>query len=91
MPLKDIMNASYLKDGKVVHNESRPQLHTEELDALPFATDVYAKHLKIENYNVPFLVESLRVVLHDARLPGAMHFLFVAADAFGACLAGALD
>ncbi len=56
MPLKDIKNASYLKDGKVVHNESRPQLHTEELDALPFATDVYAKHLKIENYNVPFLL-----------------------------------
>jgi radical SAM superfamily enzyme YgiQ (UPF0313 family) len=34
----------------------RPQLHTAELDALPFATDVYAKHLKIENYNVPFLL-----------------------------------
>src|SRR5580658_3242480 len=55
-PIKDILNASYLQDGKVVHNEMRPQLHTAELDALPFATDVYAKHLKIENYNVPFLL-----------------------------------
>ena len=31
-------------------------LQTAELDALPFATDVYQKHLKIENYNVPFLL-----------------------------------
>jgi hopanoid biosynthesis associated radical SAM protein HpnJ len=56
MPLAQIRNASYVKDGKVVHNETRPQLHTEGLDALPFATEVYAKHLKIENYNVPFLL-----------------------------------
>src|SRR6202050_2540073 len=55
-PLSEIQNASYVKDGKVVHNPSRPLLHTEELDALPFATDVYEKNLKIENYNVPFLL-----------------------------------
>jgi hopanoid biosynthesis associated radical SAM protein HpnJ len=55
-PLSEIQNASYLKDGKAVHNPSRPLLHTEELDALPFATEVYEKNLKIENYNVPFLL-----------------------------------
>jgi radical SAM superfamily enzyme YgiQ (UPF0313 family) len=31
-------------------------LHTEELDALPFATDIYKRDLQIERYNVPFLL-----------------------------------
>jgi hypothetical protein len=55
-PVSEIANASYLKDGKPVHNPSRPLLQTAELDALPFATDVYKQHLTIENYNVPFLL-----------------------------------
>ena len=39
-PLADIPNVSYVKDGKVVHNPSRPLLETKELDELPFATEV---------------------------------------------------
>jgi len=53
--LDTIQNASFRKNGKVVHNAERPKMHTEELDALPFATDVYKRDLTIENYNVPFL------------------------------------
>src|SRR6204780_4510905 len=56
MPVSEILNASYVQDGKVVHNLARPLLQTEELDALPFATDVYQRDLTIENYNVPFLL-----------------------------------
>jgi hopanoid biosynthesis associated radical SAM protein HpnJ len=55
-PLSTIANASYLENGKVVHNPARPVLQTAELDALPFATEVYQKNLTIENYNVPFLL-----------------------------------
>jgi radical SAM superfamily enzyme YgiQ (UPF0313 family) len=55
-PLSEILSASYVKDGKVVHNPQRPMLQTAELDALPFATEVYQKHLTIEKYNVPFLL-----------------------------------
>jgi len=55
-PLAEIANASYVKDGQVVHNPTRPTLQTAELDALPFATDVYRNNLTIENYNVPFLL-----------------------------------
>src|SRR5215472_13988179 len=40
-PLGEILGVSYRKDGKIVHNPERPQLHTEELDALPFASDIY--------------------------------------------------
>jgi len=43
-----ILGLSYLQDGKVVHNEERPRI--EDLDALPFVSQVYAKHLKVENY-----------------------------------------
>src|SRR6266478_3838263 len=55
-PLSEIQGVSYRKDGKIVHNPERPQLHTEELDALPFATDIYKRDLEIERYNVPFLL-----------------------------------
>jgi len=55
-PLSGILGVSYRKDGKVVHNAMRPQLHTEELDGLPFASDIYKRDLEIERYNVPFLL-----------------------------------
>jgi hopanoid biosynthesis associated radical SAM protein HpnJ len=55
-PLSEIANASYIKDGKVVHNQTRAPLHTAELDELPFATDVYKRDLTIERYSVPFLL-----------------------------------
>ncbi|HKN61754.1 MAG TPA: cobalamin-dependent protein, partial [Candidatus Acidoferrales bacterium] len=55
-PISGIANVSYVKDGKIVHNPSREPLHTEELDALPFATEVYEHNLTIEKYNVPFLL-----------------------------------
>jgi hopanoid biosynthesis associated radical SAM protein HpnJ len=55
LPLERIQNVSYRQNGKIVHNEERPKLHSEELDALPFATEVYKRDLVIENYNVPFL------------------------------------
>ncbi len=55
-PLDQILGASYRKDGRIVHNAPQPQLHTAELDALPFATDIYKRDLQIERYNVPFLL-----------------------------------
>src|SRR6266404_5739359 len=55
-PLSEILSVSYRKGARIVHNAERPQLHTAELDALPFATDIYKRDLKIENYNVPFLL-----------------------------------
>jgi len=55
-PLDQILGASFRKDGHIVHNAPRPQLHTAELDALPFATDIYKRDLQIERYNVPFLL-----------------------------------
>jgi hopanoid biosynthesis associated radical SAM protein HpnJ len=56
-PLAEILGIAYCDpSGHVRRTPPRPQLHTEELDALPFATDVYKRDLNIEQYTVPFLL-----------------------------------
>ena len=65
-PLERILGISYRKDGRIAHNPPRPQLQTAELDALPFATDVYARDLTIENYTVPFLLHPF-ISLYSSR------------------------
>jgi len=51
--LKDIAGVSFRKDGRVVHNPERPAI--EDLDALPFAVEVYKRDLDIMRYNIPYL------------------------------------
>ena len=65
-PLHEISGVSYRKNGQVIHNPARPALATEELDRLPFATEVYKRDLVIENYNVPFLLHPF-VALYTSR------------------------
>jgi hopanoid biosynthesis associated radical SAM protein HpnJ len=66
VPVEQIANVSYIRNGQVIHNPSRPPMHTDELDTLPFATDVYKRDLTIENYNVPFLLHPF-VSFYSAR------------------------
>ena len=42
-PLSEIANVTYLKDGKTVHNATRPPLNTAELDELPFDRRLQAR------------------------------------------------
>ena len=55
-PLSQIPGAGYRTNGRIHLNPQRPQLQTEDLDELPFATEVYKRDLTIERYNVPFLL-----------------------------------
>jgi hopanoid biosynthesis associated radical SAM protein HpnJ len=55
-PLSQIPGAGYRHNGGIKLNPPRPQLQTEDLDKLPFATDIYKRDLTIERYNVPFLL-----------------------------------
>jgi radical SAM superfamily enzyme YgiQ (UPF0313 family) len=55
-PLSQIPGAGYRNNGRIHLNPARPQLQTEDLDKLPFATEVYKRDLTIERYNVPFLL-----------------------------------
>ena len=40
-------------DGRIHHNPDRPFI--EDLDALPFVTDIYHRDLTIEHYQIPYL------------------------------------
>ena len=51
--LTEIAGVSFRKDGTIVHNPTHPPL--QDLDALPYATEVYKRDLDITKYNVPFL------------------------------------
>jgi hopanoid biosynthesis associated radical SAM protein HpnJ len=55
-PVSGIPGVSYRRDGIAVHNPALAPLSTEELDRLPFATEVYKRDLEIERYNMPFLL-----------------------------------
>ncbi len=46
--LASVRGISFKKNGKIVHNEDMPQI--EDLDELPFVSEVYKKHLRIEDY-----------------------------------------
>jgi hopanoid biosynthesis associated radical SAM protein HpnJ len=53
-PLGEVRGVSFLRDGTYVHNEDPTPLSTEQLDALPFSTDVYARDLDYLKYNSPY-------------------------------------
>jgi radical SAM superfamily enzyme YgiQ (UPF0313 family) len=73
-PLDTILGISYLENGRVVHTAARPQLHTEELDALPFATEVYKRDLQIERYTVPFLMHPFVAIYTTRGCPALCTF-----------------
>ena len=53
-PLEEIPGASFRKNGVIVNNPEAPMI--EDLDKLPWVTDVYKRDLDITRYNVPFLL-----------------------------------
>jgi hypothetical protein len=45
---------SYRRNGIIHHNPDRPALTSEQLDQLPFVTEVYDKNLDYLKYNSPY-------------------------------------
>src|SRR5262249_33393834 len=70
-----------------VHNPEGPAI--EDLDSLPWVSKVYRRDLDITRYNVPVPAQPVHLLLHLARLSGALHFLSVAPYALWASLAPA--
>ena len=64
-PLNEILGISY-KDasGVIQHNPDRPQV--EDLDAMPWATKIYARDMDVTKYNVPFLLHPY-IALYSTR------------------------
>ncbi|VVB84842.1 Ribosomal protein S12 methylthiotransferase RimO [uncultured archaeon] len=46
----NILGLSYKENGKIIHNENRSYISSEELDTIPFVSKVYKKHLDIKDY-----------------------------------------
>jgi hopanoid biosynthesis associated radical SAM protein HpnJ len=53
-PWESIDGLSYRKNGTIVHNRERATL--EQMDELPFVTDVYKRDLVIEDYFIGYLL-----------------------------------
>jgi len=53
-PFGEIDGISYRADGRIVHNRERAVL--EDLDRLPFVTEVYKRDLVIEDYFIGYLL-----------------------------------
>ena len=51
---EDVKGISFLRDGVYHHNEEPEPLTTEQLDALPFSTEIYARDLDYKKYNSPY-------------------------------------
>ena len=66
-PLNEILGVSY-KDanGVIQHNPDRAQVTPEQLDEMPWATEIYARDLDVTKYNVPFLLHPF-VSLYSTR------------------------
>ncbi len=67
-PLNEILGVSY-KDketGKILHNPDRAQVTPEQLDEMPWATEIYKRDLDVTKYNVPFLLHPY-IALYSTR------------------------
>ena len=64
-PLNEILGVSYRDANSVIqHNPDRPQI--EDLDAMPWVTDIYKRDMDVTKYNVPFLLHPY-VALYSTR------------------------
>jgi len=52
-PWEDILGLSYRRQDRIHHNPDRPWI--EDLDALPWVTDIYHRDLDIQRYHIPYL------------------------------------
>jgi hopanoid biosynthesis associated radical SAM protein HpnJ len=52
-PLSEVPGLSYRKDGKIIHNPERELI--QDMDSLPWVTDVYKRDLQIEKYSIGYL------------------------------------
>ncbi len=52
-PLSEIKGLSYRKEGKIFHNPERDLI--QNMDDLPWVTDVYKRDLQVEKYSIGYL------------------------------------
>ena len=65
--VEEIDGISFRKNGRVIHNPDRSLI--EDLDALPFAVEIYKRDLDITKYNIPFLHHPVSISLRPSPAP----------------------
>lgn len=48
--LKTVDGLSFRNDGKIINNKPRELMTSEELDELPFVSEIYKEHLNVKDY-----------------------------------------
>ena len=48
--IQDVLGISFKENGRIIHNPDRPWSTSDQLDGLPFVSEVYKKHLNIYDY-----------------------------------------
>ena len=71
-PLAEIPGVSYRRNGRVVHNPDPTPI--QDLDSLPFVTDIYKRDLDITRYNVPFLLNPFVAFYTERGCPALCTF-----------------
>ena len=88
-PLEEIPGVSFLKDGKIVHNPGRAaNSGSGRAAARDRGLQARSGRYQVQR-SVP--AASVCIALHDARMPGAVHVLPVAADVERTSVAQAFD
>jgi hopanoid biosynthesis associated radical SAM protein HpnJ len=71
-PVEELAGVSYRRNGRVIHNPEAPPI--QDLDSLPFVTDIYKRDLDITKYNVPFLLNPFIAFYTERGCPALCTF-----------------
>ncbi len=72
--LSSVKGIAYRKGKKVILNKPAPEPTEEQLNWLPFASEVYAKHLNIKNYFYPSVLYPQITILTGRGCPNMCTF-----------------
>jgi radical SAM superfamily enzyme YgiQ (UPF0313 family) len=70
--LKKVLGLSFKKEGKIIHNPDRPPI--QDLDALPFVSQVYKKFLDVRDYRYALALHPMIQILSSRGCPNLCTF-----------------
>lgn len=73
-PKNGILGISYMEGGKILHNQDRPYLTSNDLDNLPYVSKIYKKHLKINDYWLDHTLNPMIQIITSRGCPNLCTF-----------------
>lgn len=74
MKLEDVRGISFVKNGKIFNNADRPFIESEELDKIPFVSQVYKKHLNSKDYWLDHTLNPMVQIMTSRGCPNMCTF-----------------